>query len=93
MAQVQAAHLIEQKVEVQLFGQALVQLHAFVEEGDAFGRQVVGADNGGGASAGPTAQVALVQHGNVGNPQFAQVVGRGQSVDAAADDDHLIAVL
>ena len=93
MAQVQTAHLVEQQVKVQLLGQALVQLDAFVEEGYSFGRQVIGADNGGGPSAGPSAQVAFVQHRHIGHAQLSQVVGRRQSVDAAADNDHLVAVL
>jgi len=93
MAQVQTAHLVEQQVKVQFLGQALVQLDAFVEEGNPFGRQVIGADNSGGPSASPSAQVAFVQHRHIGHAQLSQVVGRRQSMDAAANNDHLVAVL
>ena len=92
VAQVQPAHLGEQKVEIQLLGQALVKLQALPEKGNAFGRQVVGANDGGSPRASSTAEVALVQHGDALYPQLAQVVGGGQAVDAASDDDDLVPV-
>ena len=92
VAQVKPPHLVEQQVEVEFLGQSLVQLDALVEEGDALDGQVVGADDGGGAGAGSAAEVALVEDGDVLHAQLGQVVGSGQAVHAAADDDHAVAV-
>ena len=92
MTKVEAAHLVEEQVEVQLLGQSFVQLDALVEEGDALDGEIVGADDGGGAGAGPAAEVALVEDGDVLHAQLSEVVGGGQPMHAAADDDHAVAV-
>ena len=92
VAQVQAPHLVEQQVEVELCGQPFVELDAFVKERYPLGGQVVGADDGRGAGAGPAAQIAFVENGDVADTQLGQVVGGGQPVNAPADNRHVAAV-
>src|SRR5262249_22764014 len=77
-------------VVVQLHGQAFVELDALVVEGHALRGAVVAADDGRVAAAGAAAEVAPVQDGDVGDAALAEVVGDGQAVDAAADDDDVV---
>ena len=93
VADVEPAHLVEQEVEPQLAGQALVELVALAEEGDRLGREVVRPDDGRAARACAAAEVVPVEHGHVGDAHLAQVVGRGQAVHPAADDHHVVGVL
>src|SRR5699024_3754516 len=90
----QVAALREHDVVVQLGGQVLVQLYRAVVEGDALGGEVVGPGDGGAPPGSAAAEVALVQHGDVGDAvPGGQVVGGGQAVDAAADDDDVVGSL
>ncbi len=82
----------EHHVVVQVRGQRAVELHRPVVEPDALGGQVVGAQDRRAAAGAAAADVALVQHGDVGDPVVdREVVGGGQAVHPAADDDHVVA--
>ena len=79
-------------VEVELLAEAAVEPHRFLVEGDAFGGQVVGADDGGVAAGVAAAEIALVEHGDVAHAVARrQVIGGGEPVPAAADDRHVVA--
>ena len=74
--------------------QVLPQPHALVVELHAFGRQIVGADDGSVAAGIAAAEVALVEHGDVADAVVAgQIIGGRQTVTAGADDDHIVAGL
>src|SRR3954447_1359796 len=94
VGQRQVPVLGEQHVEVEVLRERLVQLHARLVEAGAFGRQIVGADDGGVSARGARAQVAAVEHGDLLDAvTLGQVVGRGQAVCAGADDDDVVARL
>src|SRR5581483_10455348 len=91
VGQCQVATLREHDVEVQFSGEALVQPERPVVEGDALRSQVVGPEDGGVAPGAAAADVALVENRHVGDAvSGGQVVGGGQAVDAAADDDDVV---
>ena len=92
MAQVEPSHLAEQDVEVEVFGQPLVELDALVKERNALGGEVVGANDRRGAGAGAAAQITFVENGNVLNTQLGEVIRCGQPMHTAADDDNAVAV-
>ena len=94
MRQGEVPALAEHDVEIEFRRHLLVQLHALVVEAHAFGGEIVAADDGGVASAAAGADVALFQHGHVGDAViFGQIIGAGQPVGAAADDDDIVAGL
>src|SRR5262249_19842936 len=90
MGEGEVALLREHDVEVEFAGEAFVELDGLVVERDALGGAVVGADDGGVASAGAAAEVALVEDGDAGDAAFGEVVGDGEAVDAGADDDDVV---
>ena len=92
MPQVEPSHLVEKDVEVEVFGQSLIELDALVKEGNALGGEVVGANDRRGAGAGAAAQITFVENGHVLNAQLGEVVGGGQPMHTAANDDHAVAV-
>ena len=89
----EVAALREEQVEVQLLRQALVELDARVVEARALGRLVVRAQDRRVAPGRARADVALLEDRDVGDPALAQVVGGGQAVRAAADDDDVVGAL
>ena len=89
----QVAALREQQVEVELLREALVELHARVVEARALGRLVVRAQDRRVAPGRARADVALLEHRDIGDPVLSQVVRGGQAVRAAADDDDVVGVL
>ncbi|MNN23296.1 hypothetical protein D3C81_1366890 [compost metagenome] len=91
VAQVVNAALGEHHVVVQVLGQALPQLHGVLVQVRRLVPQVVGTHDGGVTGGVAAAQVALLDHGNVGDAVlFGQVVGRGQAMAATADDNHVV---
>ena len=93
VGQGQMAALGEEQVEVELLGEALVELDAGVVEARPLGRLVVGAQDRRVAPRGPGADVALLEDGDIVDAVLAQVVRGGQPVRAAADDDHVVGAL
>src|SRR5262249_9156874 len=74
-------------VVVEFLREPLVELDALVVKGDALRGAIVGADDGGVATAGAAPEIALVQDGDVGDAVvLAKVIGDGQSVYAGADN-------
>ena len=92
VGQGQVALLRKQQVVVQVVGELLVEGQALGVEGNGFRGPVVGPEDGGVAPAVSRSQVALLQDGDVGDPEAGQIVGGGQSVDAGADHHHVVAV-
>ncbi len=91
VAEVVDAALGEHDVVVEVLGQAFPQLHGVLVELRRLVPQVVGADDGGVARGVAAAQPALLHHRDVADAVFlGQVIGRGQAVAAAADDDHVV---
>ena len=87
----QVALLGEEQVEVEVGREALVELDARLVELRALGRAVVRADDGRVAARGAGADIALLQDRHVRDAVvLRQVVGRGESVRAAADDDDVV---
>src|SRR3546814_888724 len=71
--------------------QPLPQLHRVLVEVGVGGQQVVGAHDGGVASDVAAAEPALLQHGDVGDAVvLGEVVGGGEPMPAAADDDCVV---
>lgn len=93
VGQGQMPPLAEHHVEVQFAGHLLVELDALIVETHPLGGEVVAADDGGVAAAAPGADIALVEHGHIGDPViFGQIIGAGQPMRPAADDHHLVLV-
>ena len=82
------AALREHDVVVELLRQALPQLEGMLVDGGALVLEVVGADDGGVARRVAAADPPLLEHGDVGEAVLlGEVVGRRQTMPAAADDD------
>ncbi len=91
VAQVVYAALGEHDVVVQVLGQAFPQFHRVFIKVGRFVPQVVGAHDGGVTRGIAAAQPAFFDHGHIGNAVLlGQIIGRRQTVPAAADDDHVI---
>ena len=92
--QIDHAALAEHHIEIDLLAQALPQLHRFFVECGALVPQVVRAHDGGIAAGVAAADPAALNHRHIGDAMlFCQVIGRGQSVAAAADNHDLVALL
>src|SRR5713226_7848423 len=85
--------LREQKVVVEFLGQVLVEPQALLVERDAFGRPVVGPNDGRVAATGAAAEIALLEHRNVPDASLGQFVRGGEAVHAAADDEDVVGAL
>ena len=91
VGQGEVASLAEHDVDVQVGGHRVVERERAVVEGDTFGRQIVRADDRRVATRSAAPEVALVEDGHIGDAVIGgEVVGAGQAVDAAADDDHVV---
>ena len=78
-------------VVVDVLGQAFPQLHRVFIETCRFVPQVVGTNDGGVARGVATAQPAFLDDGDVLYAELLrQVVRRGQTMAATADDDHIV---
>ena len=89
--EVEHAALREHDIVVQLVGQVLPHLHRMLVEADVLRQQIVRADGRGVAADIARTEIALLQHGDIGNAVFlGEIVGRGQAVPAAADDDDIV---
>ena len=88
-----AARRIKQ-VEIEIGRQVLPQPDALIVEPHPLGGEVVGADDGGVTGGVTTAEVALLQYGDVAYSMVArQVVRGGQAMPATADDHDVVARL
>src|SRR5207302_9636568 len=86
--------LREEQVEVEVDRQPFVELDARLVELSALAGSVVRADDRGVATGGARADVALLEDGDVGDAVvLGEVVGRGETVRAPADDDDVVAPL
>src|SRR5262249_38066797 len=86
VGQGEVAALGEEQVEVEGARQLLEQFEADLVEAGAFGREVVGADDGGVAPGAAAADVALFEDGDVADAVGRrEVVRRRQPVPAAPD--------
>ena len=84
----------EHDVEVQLRGEALVEPMGEGVERDAFGIEIVGADDGRVPPGVAAADPPFLQHGDAREAvRLGEIVGRGEAVAAAADDDGVIGFL
>ncbi|VFT40749.1 Uncharacterised protein [Pseudomonas aeruginosa] len=91
VAEVVDPALGEHHVVVEVLGQALPQLHRVFVEQRGLVPQVVGAHDGGVARGVAAAQPTFLDYRHVADAVFlGQVVGGGQAVPAAADDDHVV---
>ncbi len=93
MTKVETARLVEEQVEVELLSQVFIKAQALAKKRNAFDRQVVGPDDGGVAAAGAAANVALIEHRNIGDTALREVIRGGQSMDSGADYDNVVLVL
>ena len=82
------AALREHDVVVQVLGEALVKTDREIVECRAFGVEIVRADGGGVAARVAAAEPAFLDHGDAFEPVvLGEVIGGGQAMPAAADDD------
>jgi hypothetical protein len=91
MVEVDDAALRHHGIEVEFLLQPLPQLQGKFIEGIVAGEQVVGADNGGVAADIAGAEPALLENGDIADVVLAgEVVGGGEPVAAAADNDDVV---
>jgi len=94
MEQVENAALAHHRVVVQLLLQPFPELHRPFVERLIARQQIVGADDGGVAPGIAGADHALFQHRHIAEAvHLGEVIGGGQPMPAAADDDHVISGL
>src|SRR5271156_3287273 len=82
----------EQQVEVELGGEAFVELDARVIEARALRRLVVRAQDRRVAARGARTDVALLEDGHPLDSELAEVVGGCKTVRTCPDDDHVVGV-
>src|SRR5271155_1724210 len=82
----------EQQVEVELGGEAFVELDARVIEARALRRLVVRAQDRRVAARGARTDVALLEDGPPLDSELAEVVGGCKTVRTCPDDDHVVGV-
>ena len=88
----QVAALGVHQVDVELDRKIAPELDRLLVEGDAFRRQIVGADDRGVAGGVAAAEVAPIEHRDVGDAVVArEIVRRREAVTAAADDHDVVA--
>ena len=91
MEDVEDAALTDHGVVVDVLFQTFPQLHGKFVKRQVAGEQVVGADDGGVAANVAVAEPAFFNHRDAANVVvFGQVIGRGEAMAAAADDDHIV---
>ncbi len=94
VVEVEHAALGDHGVEVEILLQPLPELHRQFVERVVARQQVVGADDRRVAADIAGADIALFQHRDIGDAEFlGEVIGRRQSMPAAADDNHVIVAL
>src|SRR5206468_211840 len=80
-------------VVVELLRKALIQLDALIVKGNAVAGSVVRANDRGVAPAAAATEIVPLEHGDVGHAVvLCQIVGGGQTVNAAADNDDIVAI-
>jgi hypothetical protein len=89
--QVDHPALRDHGVEIEVLLQPFPQLKRLLVERVVARQQVIRPDDGGVAADVARAEIALLQHRHIGDAVYlGKIVGRGQPVPAAADDDHVI---
>ena len=85
--------LAQHDVEVELNRHLLIQLQTFIVKAHPGRREIVTADDGGVTAASPRPNIMLLHHSHIGDPiLLRQIVGAGQPMPAAADDDDIVAL-
>ena len=91
MIEVEHAALADHRIVVEVLLQPLPQLHRPFVERLVAGQQIVRADDGGVAARIAGADVALLQHRDVGDAVLLrEIIGGREPVPAAADDDDVV---
>ncbi len=94
MEDVEHASLAYHGVVVEVLLEPFPQLHRPFVEREIAGQQVVGADDGGVAPDIAGAEIGLLDHGDIGDAVLlGEVIGGGETVPAAADDDNVVGLL
>ncbi len=89
--QVQHAALADHGVVVEVLLEPLPQLHRPFVERQVAGQQIVGADDGGVAPDIAGADIALLDHRDIGDAVLlGEIMGGGEPMPAAADDHHVV---
>jgi hypothetical protein len=92
--QVEVAAVVEHQVEVQLFGQHRPQVQGFLIERHIILRALVGPNDRRVAPGAAESDVALFNDGHIRDTVLlGQVISRGQTVKATADDHRIVAGL
>ena len=91
MDNVQNAALADHGVEINVLLQPFPELEGMFIKGNIARLAVIGADDGGVAPDIARADPAFFNHGNIGHiVVFGQIIGRCQTMTAAADDNGVI---
>ena len=91
MAEVEHAARTVHHVEVELARKPFPELERHLVEIGVRVEMVVRSDDGGVAAGVAAAEIPFVEHGDVGEAVlFREIVGGGQAVPAAADDDRIV---
>ena len=94
MVEVQHAALAHHRVIVEVLLQPFPQLHGKFIERDIARQKIVRSHDRGVAANIAAADPAFFEHGDVPDPVLlGQIIGRGQSVTAAADHHHIVSGL
>ena len=91
MKEVEHAALRDHGVEVEILLQPLPELHRQLVERVVAGQQVVRADDRRVAADIAGAEIALFQHGDIGDAEFlGEIIGGRKTMAAATDDDDVV---
>ena len=94
MRQCQLTSLRVHDVEIKFVREVFIQLYGFAVELYPLGREVIRANDGCIPRRIATSQVALFQHGDVGNAMiFGKVVSSCHPVTATTNDDNVVLTL
>ncbi len=91
MEQIDDTALGHHGIVVEILFQPFPELHRELVERLVAGQKIIGTDDRRVAADIARADIALFQHGDIGNAEFlGEIIGRCQAMPAAADDDHVI---
>ena len=91
VSQVEVPAIKKHEIEIEFVGQLRPEFQPLFVEGKVFAGSLIGADNGGVSTGAAKADIASFKDRHIFDAVFfCKIVGRGKSMQTAADDNHII---